>query len=584
MKTDNTINQEIQCKTRKNSHSITLLYATAGMMILSLTLLQISLVRHRLDVMNSAEESPLSRMTTLRSSSKRLLKTAKKRDDALVIRNKPLLLPWNVAQKTRQPAPVVPVDASYVYNPSVLELSDGSHIFSGRMSWLYGGGCHLFQDLQDPLSMYNCLRTHMERFTDQTILGRYLPSSGELLVTSPSNGHDQNVQEFNPQISDVASWNGGPGWFDTRLIYPYSHRYPLNNKGREKQNEPKIIITSQNTELLGYDDWHELEGTSTLGLQLTYISTLHPADLISEPKEGSAILNGKQMTRWLFYDAEIEREEFDRRNKGLGWMPITADVARLKCKQRPSGLTQLPFDPEKSSMHRSPHVDDSHRRLAALEGDDWFMIKDKNWAPFVYQEKILWSYSIEPHVVCENDIDISHTDEKDVDCVLCIAKYNSSSTEVFKTFYGNIKDQGYDNVVSHLNGAPSYYIEEKNVYLGLLHVIKMTYGTDAVGRPEKKRIYEHHFYVTEAEAPFRVLAIAPQRVPLQRSRCWSPWFKTDDIVESEFAMYMQYHPDRPGREIVISYGDGDRYARVDTFSMTQVWKTFDKDTFSSSTS
>ena len=102
----------------------------------------------------------------------------------------------------------------------------------------------MFQDLQNPLSMYNCLRTHMERFTDQTILGRYLPSSGELLVTSPSNGHDQNVIEFNPLVSDVESWNGGPGWFDTRLIYPYSHRYPLNNKGSDEQNEPKIIITS----------------------------------------------------------------------------------------------------------------------------------------------------------------------------------------------------------------------------------------------------------------------------------------------------------------------------------------------------
>jgi len=193
----------------------------------------------------------------------------------------------------------------------------------------------------------------------------------------------------------------------------------------------------------------------------------------------------------------------------------------------------------------------------------------------------LWSYSIEPHVVCENDIDISHTDAKDVDCVLCIAKYNSSSTEVFKTFYGNIKDQGYDDVVSHLNGAPSYYIEEKNVYLGLLHVIKTTYGTDAVGRPEKKRIYEHHFYITQAEAPFCILAVIPQCVPLQQSLCRSPWFKMDNIVKSKFAMYMQYHPNCPGWEIVISYGDGDHYAQVDTLSITQVWKTFDEETVSS---
>ncbi len=550
------------------SLSITLLRMTAGISMLSLAFLQMSLFSYRWDHMISSE-SPV-RKPMLRSAQKRMLKTVEKEKNPLAVRHMPSMLPWNVAHKTWRPAPVVPVDTAYVYNPSVLELSDGSHIFSGRMSWLYGGGCHMFQHLKNPLPMYNCLRTHMERFTDQTVLGHYKPSSGELLVTSPSSGPGQNVLEFNPQDSDVASWNGGPGWFDTRLVYPYSHRYPVDRERSEQQDAPKIFITSQNTELLGYDDWHELEGTSTLGLQLTYISTLDPAALINGPKGSSALLKGKKMTRWLFYDAQTEREEFERRSKGLGWTPITADIARLKCKQRPNDLPQLPFNPEESSMHRRPHADDNHRRLAALQGDDWFMIKDKNWAPFVYKEKVLWSYNIEPHIVCENDIDISHADAEDVDCVLCVAKYNSSSTDVFDTFYGNIKNQGYDHVVSHLNGAPSYYVEEKNVYLGLLHVIKTVYEQDAIGRPVKKRIYEHHFYVTEAEPPFRILAVAPERVPLQRTRCWSPWFKTDDVVDSEFAMYMQYHPDRPGQEIVISYGDGDRYARVDTFSMSQV--------------
>ena len=78
----------------------------------------------------------------------------------------------------------------------------------------------------------------------------------------------------------------------------------------------------------------------------------------------------------------------------------------------------------------------------------------------------------------------------------------------------------------------------------------------------------------EAEPPFRITAIAQRRIPLTRSRCWSPWFEVDDIVGEEFAMTMQYHPDRLGREIVISYGDGDRYARVDTFAMEDVWASF----------
>lgn len=200
------------------------------------------------------------------------------------------------------------------------------------------------------------------------------------------------------------------------------------------------------------------------------------------------------------------------------------------------------------------------------------MIQDKSWSPFVYQSKILWSYSIEPHVVCENDIDLMHRSGTEVvDCVLCVTKYNSTSPTVFEQFYHNIHMEGYDEVITHLNGAPAYLIQDQNVYLGLLHVIKTQYLTDAVGRLEKKRMYAHYFYTLEAFLPFRVTAIASKRVKLAHCRSWSPWFKFDDIVEVEFAMYMQYHPDRKGQEIVISYGDGDRNAHVNTFGMEEVW-------------
>lgn len=510
---------------------------------------------------------------------------------ALKVKNIPQILPRRVGSKVLESSPIVKVDSYYVYNPSIVELADGSNIFAARMSWLYGGNCQRYAQFEDPETMYNCLKTHITKFADQSLLGVYHPKSFTLEITSPSI---ELVDYNDADYQDVTSWNGGPGWFDTRLIHPYSYRHnPLNTSA------PKILMSSQNTELLGYHDWHEL-GESTLALQLTYIRPLDVQSILHSHKTSitKPIQEKTKMTRWLFYDAKLEQEEWERRRKGQAWTPNTADVARLKCQTRPSSLPALPFTPGISDFHRhSQHhlsaydssrnvgvigTPDFHRREPGMKDMNWHTIKDKNWAPFVYNDenvsdnksRVLWSYSLEPHVVCENDIDLNEQEAEDVDCVLCIAKYNSSSPEVFEKFYKRLHEQGYDKAVAHLNGAPAYYMEDRDVYLGLMHTITTEYRTDTIGRKEQRRVYHHYFYQMEAQPPFRIVAIAEHRVPLLRSRCWSPWFEVDDIVEAEFAMNMQYHPDRPNQEIVISYGDGDRYARVDTFSLEDVWQSF----------
>ena len=96
-----------------------------------------------------------------------------------------------------------------------------------------------------------------------------------------------------------------------------------------------------------------------------------------------------------------------------------------------------------------------------------------------------------------------------------------------------------------------------------------------MGIPQKERFYEHYFYKTQAEPPFRVTEIASSRVPLERSLCASPWFDKDDTVHVEFVMYMQYHPDRPGQEIVLSYGEADHKSHIRTMSLDEVLLTFD---------
>lgn len=128
----------------------------------------------------------------------------------------------------------------------------------------------------------------------------------------------------------------GAFWFDTRLLFPYNH---LPQPGQDK-----ILLTSQNTELLGNVDWYELEDDSMFGLQLTYITAIDPA-VLWKPHT----LSHKRLSRWLFYDAELERPEWDRRKRGSHWTLNTYDVARLKCQQRPQGLPPLPFRPNEGS-------------------------------------------------------------------------------------------------------------------------------------------------------------------------------------------------------------------------------------------
>ena len=370
--------------------------------------------------------------------------------------------------------------------------------------------------------------------------------------------------------------------FDTRLIYPYNHRYPSH--GSPSRDGKKIIVTSQKAEILRNADWVELYDDSVLGLQISLIGTLDPEGLLNR-KDESAVqryMQEKTMTRWYYYDEKVEQAEFEKRRTGSKWTPMATDVARLKCSSRPSHLSALPCDKTKSDVHVRPvsavrvhskaQEDVYHRRLAALTGGDWFTIKDKNWVPFHYQERLLWSYTIEPHIVCENDIDVNYIDE--VDCVICVRKHQSSSPKTFDKLQKRIKGTGFDKVDVHLNGAPAYYVEEIDSYLGILHVIKIKHSKDVLGLQTKERFYEHYFYKTEAQPPFRVTEIAASRVPLERSQCWSPWFETDDTVQVEFVMYMQYHPDRPGKEIVLSYGEADRTARVTTLSMKTVFEAF----------
>ena len=131
----------------------------------------------------------------------------------------------------------VPVDFGYIYNPSVLELEDGTQLFAARMSWVYGGECAPFALSEDGDSnknekkaLYNCLKIHGDKFADQTLLGQYHPENGELQVLSPKAQGDlaaellgslpsKSTEEApreainaNPQEFGVEKFSDGVAW------------------------------------------------------------------------------------------------------------------------------------------------------------------------------------------------------------------------------------------------------------------------------------------------------------------------------------------------------------------------------------
>lgn len=95
-------------------------------------------------------------------------------------------------------------------------------------------------------------------------------------------------------------------------------------------------------ELLGHDDWHDITEDATLALQLTYVTILEPSSLLDNAVNHE--LKTKKLSRFIFYDAEKEQTELERRRSGEGWTALASDVARLKCKARPEGLPPLPFE------------------------------------------------------------------------------------------------------------------------------------------------------------------------------------------------------------------------------------------------
>ena len=181
------------------------------------------------------------------------------------------------------------------------------------------------------------------------------------------------------------------------------------------------------------------------------------------------------------------------------------------------------------------------RRRLGVKNETW---KEKNWSPFRYGDnRIFWSYSINPHIVCEMDVDLR---KHHSDCVICQRRFASSSSALWESKTRDLiakYGQGFLNssaglpefrVVYHLNGVPSFRVENTDYYLGIMHTIVLYTTTDSLDNQEHNyKHYVHFFYKFSATPPFEIIELSAP-IPLRVGKSRATWFGVRDHVEVAF--------------------------------------------------
>jgi predicted GH43/DUF377 family glycosyl hydrolase len=138
----------------------------------------------------------------------------------------------------------------------------------------------------------------------------------------------------------------------------------------------------------------------------------------------------------------------------------------------------------------------------------------KNWSPFVYKNRLMCEYNIEPHHVLE-------IDEK--------------TGEIMNDWKTGISSQIVKKRELH-GGTPSILIGDK--YLGLAHTCIT---------------YNHFFYLFEKDPPFRIIAK-------------SKYFRFDGKERVQFATGLSLYDNK----IHVSYGVNDHTNRISIYDLDDV--------------
>ena len=493
-----------------------------------------------------------------------------------------LALPWNYSASKS-----VAVQNLWTNNPSILELSEGSFFFSAVLVWTYDLDCGVIEDLSLDL-ISACLKANAWKITDgSTTLGYFNMKSCEARLLP---------------INSYGGWNYGDAWGDTKLLYyvkngaimqspadeenlaSSSEQTQRRNKSTTRQS---MILTSQKIEYIYSTEWEGLDEGAFL-----QVSMLHLAYLNVYKKK-------IRFSRMIFFNpVEDKRRESDRlQGHKLSLFDQSIDFGRELCSQRPDGQPQFPFLPysfvrhpnasmwfrkdvyKENSYNNRKHLFSYSNNIEVQQLKPWskmrsYTFKDKNWSPFIYRKKLLWSFVVDPyHIVCENDIDIR---DHVADCVLCVEKYRSksespiaSARKKLNTDWGN-----YFDPVFHLNGVPTFKLHGESYYLGVMHAIAKSASVyDLRGEEEWRKAYIHFFYRMADNPPFSILDISAP-IPLPSGRSIAPWFNADEKVMVAYVSGFQYNPRKIGQEITLSFGFADASSMVKQMSIQDALKLF----------
>ena len=214
---------------------------------------------------------------------------------------------------------------------------------------------------------------------------------------------------------------------------------------------------------------------------------------------------------------------------------LSDDLVVLRGGEVFQSLAQKTIDREElmhDALKLREKTNSSHRRLAII-GDDWVYFQDKNWAPFLWDNSIMFMYMADPPIFCQ----LESVDNKRAhsDCLKCTEFMSSEPTSIVEALKASVtatvekEARTYlPKVATHLNGVPFLRLPNEagfeGTYLGILHIKSMNIKWDAAGQHrEEKLTYPHYFVRMLADPPFTLLDLSAE-IPLEFAYPVGPWF------------------------------------------------------------
>jgi predicted GH43/DUF377 family glycosyl hydrolase len=160
--------------------------------------------------------------------------------------------------------------------------------------------------------------------------------------------------------------------------------------------------------------------------------------------------------------------------------------------------------------------------------------RQKNWMPFVHEDKLYFIANVCPHQIYEVD----WTGQK-------------KSNLIYETFWENpwfVKE--------NLRGNTNAVMLPDGNYLGTFHTVT---------RKNILHYYDNGFYIFEGKPPFTVTHISKQTY-LRAEDAIEPYFRKAGIILCTFPVGMVLEKDK----IIISYGDNDSCVKILELSLNDV--------------